>query len=126
METPQTPEELQFAENVEKLKPILTTLNDLLGDGRVTLKSQKYRIENNHLRIVDQEKKISENQVLIEEVNKRAQAIISVAEEKAKEVDSNMRARVASINHMEREAKEKLAEADKILWNAKDKKAVKA
>lgn len=123
---PQTQEELLFAENVEKVGPILKILNTLLSNGRVTLKSQQYRIENNHLMIQSQEKKIAENQVVIDETNKRAAAIISVAEEKAREIDTNIRAKSAQVNHMEREAVKKLQEADKILWNAKDSKKVAA
>ena len=122
----QTQEELLFAQEVDKLKPILATLTELLTNGRMTLTGQKYRMENNHLKILAQEKQITENQGLIDNASKRAASIISVAEEKAKEVDLQMRTRVAQINHMEREAKQKLEEADKVLWNAKEKKAVKA
>ena len=45
----QTYDELKFAENVEMVMPILEQMNELLSTGRVSLKSQKYRLENNHL-----------------------------------------------------------------------------
>lgn len=121
----QTYEELKFAEAVAAVTPHIKLMNDLLSDGRVSLKSQKYRMENNHLTIVSQEKQISEGKTILEEVHKKAASIIDMAQERAKEVESNMKARVAQVNHMEREAKEKLAQADKILWNAEDKKKVK-
>ena len=123
MET-QTYDELVFAENAEKVTPLLETLTELLSSGRVTLKGQKYRIENNQLTIQGQEKLIADHKVLIEETNRRAAAIISVAEDRAKEVENNMKSRVAEINHRERESVKKMEEADKILYNAKNKKPV--
>lgn len=121
----QTYEELKFGDAVVAVMPHLKLMNDLLSDGRISLKSQKYRIENNQLTIQAQEKTIAEHKTLIEETNRKAASIIVMAGEKAKEVENNTKARIAEINHMEREAKEKLAQADKILWNAEDKRKVK-
>lgn len=121
----QTPDELKFAEEVAKLQPILKELDHLLSDGRVSLKGQKYRIDNNNLTIIGQEKQIAENKQLIEDNKKKANDIIAVAQERAKEIDNNTRNRVAQINHMEREAKQKFEAAEKKLWQAKEKIGVK-
>lgn len=121
----QTSDELLFADSLKKLEPILQVLITLTNAGHISMTNQKFRMDANHQTIVLQEKTISENKVLIDEASKKATSIISMAEDRSKEVENNMKNRVAQINHMEREAKEKLAKAEKILWEAEDKKKVK-
>lgn len=120
-EIPQTYDELQFSEAVEKVIPLLESMQELLAGGRLSLKTQKYRIANNDLIVRSQEKAISDNKVLIEENTGKAKDIIEEAQKKAKEVENNMKNRVAQINMMEREAKKKIEEAGKILFDAKGK-----
>lgn len=119
-------DDLAFAELAQQVAPLIEKMNDLMRTSRISLKNQQYRIDNNHMTIVSQEKQISENKALLDGANERATAIISVAQERAKEIEKGITQRVAQINHMERETKKKLEEADKILWEAQDKKKVKA
>lgn len=118
---PQTSDELEFNEAVVKIAPLLETLTELLSHNRVTLKTQKYRIENNHLMIVNQEKQIAQHGALIESSKNQAAAIIAAAEERVKELEKGVQMRIAQANHMEREAKKKYDEADKAVWQKKNK-----
>ena len=119
-------DELLFSETAEKIKPLLDTVIDLLRSGRISLKAQQYRIDNNHMMIVDLEKKITQEKALIDDANVRAKSIISVAEDRAKEIEKGIQVRMAEINHLEREMKKKSEEVNKLLWETKDKKAIKA
>ena len=118
-------EELIFCETVEKVLPLLEKMNESLRASRISLKNQQYRIDNNHLTIIEQEKKIAENKALLDDANSKAKAIISVAEDRAKEIDRGIREKMAEINHLERETKRKSEEADKAIWESRNKKAVK-
>ena len=122
IQIPQTMEELEFSESVEKVIPILEKLRDLLSNGRVTLKGQKYRMQNNDLIVQRQEKQISEHAALIESSKNQASAIITAAENRVLEIDKTIQMRIAQANHMEREAKRVLEDAEKKSWESKQKK----
>lgn len=117
-------DELKFAEEIEKLPPILENLSELMRGNRQYLQRQKYRIDNNHLFIVGQEKTIAENSKLIEEAKNKAASIIAMAEEKAVEIDKAAKTRLIEVNHLERETKKKLEEAKKTHFDATSKKTV--
>lgn len=114
-------DELKFAEEIDKLGPIVQTLSDLMSSNKSYLTRQKYAIDNNHLFIVGQQKEMAENKVIIDEAKTKAASIIAMAEDQSKVILSNAKARVGEINHMEREAKKKLEAADKVLFNATSK-----
>lgn len=126
METNATNEELLFAEKINELMPLISTLSDILKGSRLSLKNQQYRMDGNHRLIVSQEKQIAQNQAVINDAKDTATKIIAVAQDRAKEIDKGVNARVAEANHMEREAKKKLDEAEKKLWDVKNKKPVEA
>jgi len=118
-EVPQTHEEFTFNEKVQQVIPLLEEINDLLSNGRLRLKDQKYKIENNHRTIVDQEKKIAENVALMESARTQADAIIDAAGKKEKEVMDALNIRIAQANHIEREAKKLYAAAEKSDFNSR-------
>lgn len=119
---PQTQEEIEFGDCVTKALPLLERIDELLSDNRLSLKSQKYRIDNNFRTIQDQEKTIASHQALIEGSKNQGSAIIANAETKAKEIEKGVQMRIAQANHLEREAKKKFEESERILWEAKNKR----
>lgn len=119
-------DELLFSENLKKLDPILQALLTLTHNSYLTMQNQKFRMDSNHQAILLQEKTISENKGLIEDAKTQAKSIISMAEEKAQEIDRGIKSRMAEINHLEREAKKKVEEMERRVFDLNGKKAVKA
>lgn len=114
-------EELLFAEKVNEVMPILETLKGLLEGGRIKLKNQQFRMEANHNIIVQQEKQIADNKNLMKDFEKQGEAIVKAAQDKAAMIERGIQERVAETNHLNREAKKILEEAQKKAFNKKEK-----
>ena len=124
---PESPDELEFANGLAKLEEIIPKLNQLIAAGRGSLRSQQYRLDNNHLRLVEQDKQIEANKGYIAEAEGKAKAIISAAEARAKDIEKSLSARVVEVNSMERRAAQKVEDAEKKVWESKsDKKRLAA
>lgn len=121
-----TSDELLFTDTLNKMTPLLETIVSLSRAGHISMMDQKFRMDSNQQAILSQEKQISENRGLLEDVTKKAASIIAMAEEKAFEIDKGIRERMANINHLEREAKRKVEEAERKVFEIRDKKVVKA
>lgn len=114
-------EELLFAEKVNEVMPILETLKGLLEGGRIKLKNQQFRMEANHNIIVQQEKQIADNKNLMKDFEKQGEAIIKAAQDKAAIVERGIQERIAETNHLNREAKKILEEAQRKAFSKKEK-----
>lgn len=117
---------LKFAKYVEEIVPILEKMSDLMKGDRISLQNNKFQMENNHRKIMEQQVEIAANQGLIDEANGKAGSIVSVAEERAKEIEKGLQTRAIQIAEMEKSAKKKLEIADKAVFDSRTKKPVAA
>lgn len=115
-------EELQFTEDIEAIMaPLQRILAKYKGEG-FSLKRFKYQMENNQATIISQQKEIVQNKAIIDDAKGKAQAIIAQAEARAKEIEKTLQEHSIIINAQEKQAKEALAAAEKVLFDAKLKK----
>lgn len=119
-------DELLLLETSRKIMPLLETFLSLSTSDYNTLVNRKFRMDANHQTIVLQEKTISDNKGLIEDSKAQAKSIISMAEERSAEIERGIKERIAQVNHLEREAKRKVEEAERRIFDLNNKKAVKA
>lgn len=113
--------EEQFALDVKDVQPLLKRMHDAMNGNRNALTGQRFQMEANQQILNRQNADISANREVLEEHKAKAAAIVAAADARAKEIEKGIVERAAQANHKDREATKKLQEADKILWQAREK-----
>ncbi len=119
-------EEIRFMEACEKGIPYLETISSLYRSGAISLKNQEYKRSANQQIIVQQEKQIAENKAILDDVKNRIKSEYADKEAQMVEREKMVQLRSVEQNHQVRELDRMKKEFEKTLWEARDKKAVKA